>query len=218
MGTMSNTNKHHFFENEHLTEEAMMLYAEAIQLDKVDELPSIFYEHLSECEECDEDITTLAMFIREKDYAELEAHPYFDRQESHLRLSDNPMDLDKLLEEIKANATPVPRYEKMIEQSLTFRSTASAALQLKVLRPKQEELFLNSIEFQFETSANLPILLQIENQNRRKVIPLVELAANERTYIISLGKLSPFETGLYYWKAAVKGMKPIMGKFYVYNS
>lgn len=195
-----------------------MLYAEAIQLDKVDELPKILYEHLSECEECDEDVTTLAMFIKDKDYSKLEAHPFFDLQQSHLSLSDNPMDLDRLLEEIKASVTPVPRYEKMITESLTFRSTASAALQLKVLRPKPEELFLNAIEFQFEATANAPILLQIENQNRRKVIPPIELAANERTYVINLGKSSPFKTGLYYWKAAVKGMKPIMGKFYVFNT
>ncbi len=215
---MDTINDNHFFENEHLTEEARMLYAEAIQLDKVDVLPAALYEHLSECEECDEDIMNLALFIKDKDYSELEAHPYFDRQESHLRLSSNPMDLDKLLEEIKAAAKPVSRYEKIIEQSLTFRSTASVNLQLKVLRPRPDELFLNSIEFRFETTAKLPILLQIENQNRRKVIPPVELAANERNYIISLGKQSPFETGLYYWKAAVKGMKPIMGKFYVFNS
>ena len=195
-----------------------MLYAEAIQLDKVDKLPKTFYEHLSLCEECDEEVTTLALFIKDQNYTELGKHPYFDNSNSHLTLSGSALDLDKLLEEIKASVIPVPRYEKMIEQNLAFRSSSATAVQLKVLHPKPEELFLKAIKFQFETSSNLPILLQIENQNRRKVVPPIELSANERVYTITLIKKSPFETGLYYWKAAVKGMKPIMGKFYVFNA
>lgn len=204
-----------FFKNGHLTVEGLTLYAEAIRLDAVVKLPEGFYQHLLTCDDCDDEVMTLAEFILHEPY-DAATHPYLGEQAaSDYMITDNPEDLDRILEQLIAEATPVVRYERMIAQTFAFRS--STATHFKVLAPEKDQLCVGEVVFRFENNTNKPIQLVVENQDRQRVADAM-IDADTNEYRIDCADTNQFSSGLYYWKAAVKGTKPLMGKFYVYAS
>ncbi|MGA7161155.1 MAG: hypothetical protein WBZ48_09135 [Bacteroidota bacterium] len=70
-------NGYSFFGNDaHLNEEALALYVDALELNKVYLLPDAVLLHVKECAECKSDIIEVLAFVDEQEYCPKEAHPY----------------------------------------------------------------------------------------------------------------------------------------------
>lgn len=63
--------------NDHLSDEAVSLYAEALKLDKLDQLPQAINEHIESCDHCHAQSIELYSII--KDVERSGPHPYFDK-------------------------------------------------------------------------------------------------------------------------------------------
>ncbi len=68
-----------FFDKDgHLNEEGIMLYAEAMKLDRVDELPKEFHQAIEEHEATALRVMRLYQLIRAYKYDKLVPHPFLD--------------------------------------------------------------------------------------------------------------------------------------------
>lgn len=199
-----------YFSGNQLTDEGLMLYAEAIHLDKVDELPTGFYEKALTCENLEDELIDLVMFIETQDYTQLAPHPFFDT--SSVSIGTDSHDLDAILAQLVMESTPVPRYERMINKAVAFRSSNTD--KLTVVKPANEELCIDTVAFEFKTDSTKKIVLVIENEACKKVMRPTKIAAQTDTYEVDT---TTWESGLYYYKVALEGQKPMMGKFYFYT-
>ncbi|MCB0586729.1 MAG: hypothetical protein KDD06_15580 [Phaeodactylibacter sp.] len=67
----------YFTDKGHLTDEGLSLYAEALKLDQMDQVPEALREHLEQCPRCQEEAMALYALIAGQDYSELGPHPSF---------------------------------------------------------------------------------------------------------------------------------------------
>ena len=204
--------KEQYYEGEHLNDAGLMLYAEAIQLGKVGELPDGFYQHIRQCRECDEGVMELTLFLKSNEINMDGEHPYFDRRSSDITIPDDPEELDQILQQIIAEATPVPHYERMIEKSLSYRSSTNVPL--TVSSPHNGQLYAGIIPFTFDTKTHKPITLLLENNKMERVVKPVKLPAGTTEYKMEVSHLP---TGLYYWKAGIGAKMLLTGKVYLYH-
>lgn len=216
-----NHTKDTFFDeaNGHLNMAGRMLYAEAMELNHLDNLPAAVYQHVQNCHECSTQIWMLNNLM-EGELAEMEeAHPFFEVEESDIELgdfslSDNPMDIDSFLEQIKAEAIEVPLYEKMIEQQLAaaYRSSSKS---IQLISPTHEQVCEKEVVFTFQKPTSSPLFLVLENHTGE--VHDCKIPTNTTNYTVSLEPANQFPTGVYYWKLAGKGGKRMVGKFYIYQ-
>ncbi|MEZ4884815.1 MAG: hypothetical protein R3E32_08835 [Chitinophagales bacterium] len=191
-----------------------MLYAEAIRLNRLDDLPTDLYEHVLQSPWASAEIIDLYTLIENEEYSESEPHPFFDL--SNKTIGNDINDIDRILEQLKTEALLNLTYEKAIEEQFAFRSSAAAAVPLKVKTPIEEQLVMeNFIDFEWETSSNNELILTLENHQRRLVKE--RLPAGTTSFRIDLLPKDKFPSGLYYWKLALRGGKPIIGKVYIYQ-
>lgn len=213
---MKKGNTTFFEEAGHLNMAGRMLYAEAVQLDRMGQLPDDIYEHVQSCAECSAEILLLTALMEDENTDASQEHPYFDKpEESEYFLTDNPSDIDALLESIRAEAIAIPLYDSMIAEQLTaaYRNSATA---IKVLTPENEQLCQREATFTFEQTTPVQLILQIENHQGQ--VHKSKIPANTTTYTVSFEPAKQFPTGLYYWKLAGRGIKRMVGKFYVHQT
>ncbi len=209
------TNQTYFDEYGELNTLGRMLYAEAIHLNRLDELPDDIYNHVLQSPWASAEIIDLYTLIAEEEYETNGPHPFFD-------LSDNSIgagfdDIDRILAQLKAEAILNPTYEKAIEEQFAYRSSAAAFTPLKVRKPIADELILKDyIDFEWETSSNKDLIFTLENHQKRLIKE--RLSAGTTSLRVDLRPKDNFPSGLYYWKLALRGGKPIIGKIYIYNS
>ena len=67
----------YFNDKGHLTDEALSIYAEALKLDRQEQLPEALRGHLDSCLHCQEQAMALYSLIAGQDYSELGPHPTF---------------------------------------------------------------------------------------------------------------------------------------------
>ena len=66
-----------FFDNDaHLNEEALALYVDALELNKVHLLPDVILLHVNECVECKSEIAEVLALVDKQEYRLKEKHPY----------------------------------------------------------------------------------------------------------------------------------------------
>lgn len=62
---------------EHLSDEGVALYVDALRLKTVSQLPSSVRDHVAECRECKKSVTGLFTLLDDTDYSDVESHPFF---------------------------------------------------------------------------------------------------------------------------------------------
>jgi hypothetical protein len=72
---MNNTN--FFTTNNHLSENGIALYVDAIKLERIDNLPATIVHHVEECEECKMQIMEVAELLANEQYDKTMDHPFF---------------------------------------------------------------------------------------------------------------------------------------------
>ena len=202
-----------FNDDKHLTDISVSLYADAVKLGLINRLPKDIYDHVNSCLHCSDSVNHLLRFLEDEDYSHLTQHPFFGELNSTVSIPDNAADLDQILAQLKAEALPIPMYERLIDQQLTYRNLFVAVINVKA--PVKDQLCTKEVNFELVTDSDQPITLIVENQKERVLKTTLE--ADTSSFKLSLDPTDKFPSGLYYWKAALKGGKAIVGKFYVYN-
>ena len=195
--------------NGHLTQLGQMLYADAMKVEKVSELPVELPDHVFECDYCNNHVRSLYDLIVDLDYP-IERHPVLDTVEkSVLTLSDDPQNLDNLLKQLMAEEIQIPSYEKLVG---AYRSEDAVGIQLT--NPTPNQLCKDGIDFRFMTSENNILTLTIESHGNR--VFREKFAAGTQHIRVDFTPKSDFPKGMYYWKLVLKGKKPLVGKIYIY--
>lgn len=208
------TNQTFFDEYGELNASGRMLYAEAIRLNRLDELPADIYNHVLQSPWASAEIIDLYMLLEKEDYPTESPHPFFDLSE--ISIGTDLANIDQILERLKAEAILNPTYEKVIQEQFAYRSSSAATL-LKIVSPKEEQLITDSfIDFEWETNSDKNLILTLENHHRRLVKE--RLSAGTTSFKVQLTPKENFPSGLYYWKLALRGGKPVIGKIYIYNA
>ncbi len=71
----------------HLTEEAILLYHDALKLERDEELPVEVRAHVQDCLECKRSIFEIYTITDDYDYNSMGPHPYFDQKKTLFKLS-----------------------------------------------------------------------------------------------------------------------------------
>jgi hypothetical protein len=64
---------------QHLDDQAIGLYVDALKLDRLDKLPAYIVEHVADCEACKQQVMQLYRVLKDLDYSRLGPHPYLGR-------------------------------------------------------------------------------------------------------------------------------------------
>ena len=208
-----------FFESSgHLSMAGRMLYAEAVEFQRVEDLPETIYQHVESCKDCSAHILLLTDLM-EGEYVDMEEeqeeHPFFDGDLGAYSVSDNPLDIDALLSQIKSAAIEIPLYEKIIQQQLQ-KAHRGVTQSIRVLSPENEELCFHEVTFTLQNPT--PVALGLVVENHKGIVYKAQIAANTSQLHIQFIPIQQFPSGLYYWKLAGKGVKRLMGKFYIYQA
>lgn len=208
-------NSLYFDEENHLNQKAQALYIDAMQLNRLAEIPKEIYEHAQNCSYCTVELYELYEALEGVNYAKLGKHPWLDEGLSELQLSDKSEDLESILQQLIADAITIPIYEEML--ATTYRNSDTAGSEtLEVTHPTSEQLCVNSVQFRFYSNSDKGFTLILENHQKRVYKTRIGAGSNE--HLVEFQPKEKFPSGLYYWKLAVKGGNPmVMGKIYIYQ-
>ncbi|MGB1240967.1 MAG: hypothetical protein ACPG49_00490 [Chitinophagales bacterium] len=178
-----------------LTLEGVAIYAEAIKLEKVAELPDGFQDYILNVPNAAQEVLEIYELIADE---ELDSTYYpFDKVElSAYTVPQTNEDLDAFLAEIlqealKEEVVPNKRLERRMLQTVKGEST------LKVLTPKPNKLCIDKLNFTFNTSIGQETYLTIFNQKDEEVIEY-EMEEGIINFEVMLGE-NNYPSGLYYW-------------------
>lgn len=86
-----------YFDKDHLNDEALALFAEAMMLNRQEVLPEVVREHVEDCLQCKKEIIALYDFMRKDNvFQKIHKHPYFDNPIIHKGKSSKIYDLLKI--------------------------------------------------------------------------------------------------------------------------
>ncbi|MDP1677959.1 MAG: hypothetical protein Q8L88_13960, partial [Bacteroidota bacterium] len=74
--------KSFFSDNNHLSENGIALYVDAIKLERIDNLPAAIVHHVEECEECKMQIMEVAELLAGEQFDKTMNHPFFSPKEA----------------------------------------------------------------------------------------------------------------------------------------
>ncbi len=210
---MKEIKKKRFTEAGHLNDNSVALYVDAVKLGLINRLPDSIYDHAQDCLSCTTAILQLQDLLSDEDYSEMTSHPYFGELHSKITISDSEDLLDGILNQLRDEAETIPVYERLLEEQVTYRNVYVPLIQ--VSSPGSEKLYTSHVDFQFATESDKQLTLIVENAQER--VLKTTLDPQDANYQLRFDPFDKFPSGLYYWKAALKGGKPILGKFYVFN-
>ncbi len=75
------TSSKFFIHGNHLSENGIALYVDALKLERLHDLPETIRLHVEQCEECKMQIMEVSQLMNDKVYDKTMKHPYFDAQE-----------------------------------------------------------------------------------------------------------------------------------------
>ncbi|MEZ4888482.1 MAG: hypothetical protein R3E32_27390 [Chitinophagales bacterium] len=204
----------YFDSDGHLTTIARAMYADAMKLDKVTQLPDSVQEHTNVCNYCSSLIVVLFDAIEGIDYQDLAPHPVFEQNEkSHYSISDNPQNIEAILQQLMAEAVEIPSMERLLKTQSNYRKSDIEDLQ--VIQPLPNALYFNSVDFQFEKPLSHITDLSIRNHKGR--VFKASLPIDTKDYTLTFSPRENFPSGLYYWKLTSRNSKPLVGKLYIYH-
>ena len=205
MNTVTQT---YFDTDGHFTLETRSLYADAMRLDRVEELPSELVEHLQGCLQCSIDTIDLYQLTQHQRTDEGEKHPFFDLGQS---VPTSNEELDDMLEGILRSALSEMsvQNEKMEAQlELSFKSDSN----LDMILPKKDAVCIDKIQFELNETSRQRIPLNIRDA-KGNIVYRFKMLPNTLKHNVSIDKQG-FATGLYYWTALLSGVRRT-GRLYI---
>lgn len=212
--TMQKNNSKYFDPEGHLNTVGRSVYADAMKLEKVEQLPLNLQEHVGQCSYCSSLIILLYDAIQDIAYEEASPHPLFKTlPKSKWTLGNRPQDIETILTQLRKEAIEIPSMERLIQRGEVFRGQNHS--QPLLLTPHLEQLCLHQIDFEFTQPIGVAADLSIRNHQKR--VFKGQIPAHTTHFTVSFQPKVQFPNGLYYWKMVLKGGSPIAGKFYVYQ-
>ncbi len=202
-----------FDDKGNLTMESRIMYAYAMHLSKVDELPSVLVEHFWKNEDSRTQIIELYELYDNEMIAQY-PHPFFESQSKEkAAMHFDWENLDNSLEQLLRSALAE---EAQINRAMERKMTASfktAAATFEVVAPKKDAVCIQSIPFHFKYPLPHAAALHLKNA-QGKTVGRYKVSKGSNTYKVSIEDVQQFPSGLYYWTLLV-GSMPITNRLYI---
>ncbi|MEZ4886002.1 MAG: hypothetical protein R3E32_14805 [Chitinophagales bacterium] len=204
-----------FDKDNRLNFEGRVLYAEAMHLSKVADLPKRLTDYVWQDDESRLAIVELYELLDAKEVQE-QPHQYFNQFiDTNLFVSIDWNNLDAELENIlrttlSSQHKPNPRMERRMALSL---KTSNKLLQ--ITQPEKDAICIQQITFQFSEATSQPYRLLLQNAEGEDIEEF-EVPVNSLQFQISIEDNEKYPTGLYYWTLLV-GKTPISNRLYICN-
>lgn len=209
---MSRYNK--IFDNKgNLTMESRILYAYAMRLSRVNELPPDLIEHFWNNDQSRAQIIELYELYDDSLIAE-HPHPFFETQSKekvamHFDWENLDASLEQLLRSTLAEQSQTNRALER-KMAASFKTTVAV---FKVNAPKKDAVCIQNIIFQFKHSLSEDATLHLKNANG-KTVGRYTAPKSSTSYKVSTSNVAQFPSGLYYWTFLV-GSVPITNRLYI---
>ncbi len=190
----------------HFNLEARSLYADAMRLDRIEELPQELVEHLHACLQCS--METIELFQLTHRHHTDEKHPFFDLGRA---VPTSNEELDDMLEDILRSALKemtVQNTKMEAQLSLSFKSDSN----LDMIAPKKDAVCIDTIRFELNQSSKQRIPLNIRDVSG-KIVYRFKMPPNILKHDVTIEK-QKLPTGLYYWTALLNGVRRT-GRIYI---
>ncbi len=211
---MQKNNSKYFNPEGHLNTVGRSVYADAMKLEQVAQLPISLQKHVGKCTYCSSLIIVLYDIIEDIDYEEAIPHPLLKAlPKSKWKIGNHLHDVEAILEQLRKEAVEIPSMERLIQRGKVFRNKHHSEPIL--LNPKSEQLFFHQIDFEFAQPIAVAADLSIRNHQKR--VFKGQIPAHTSHFTVSFQPKMQFSNGLYYWKMVLKGGNPIAGRFYVFQ-
>lgn len=188
--------------------EGRILYAHAMHLSMVDDLPEELIDYVWNNETTRDAIAELYELL---DIETIQKNPHPFLRKSFVAIDWNNLDAgleDILRSALSAQHSPNRKLERRM--ALSFKASPTA---LKVENPKKDAVCVNSIRFHFNRVTDKPHWLHLKNAKGQSKGEF-EIPANSLQFQIPLTDSQQFPTGLYYWTLLVNGT-PITNRLYI---
>lgn len=191
------------------TLEGRILYAHAIHLARVADLPPKLIDYVWEHDECRNQITDLFELLDEQTVKE-NPHPFFLTSiEKTEAVSIDWENLDEALEAILREALAEQASpNRVLERKMVMSFKAPPTLQVE--SPQKDAVCIDHIPFLFNQPTPQNCWLTLKNE-KRQVITDLEIPEHSQNYHLSV---NGFPSGLYYWTLLADGT-PLTGRLYV---
>ncbi|MFK7904021.1 MAG: hypothetical protein AB8B69_02805 [Chitinophagales bacterium] len=196
-----------------LTMESRILYAYAMHLSKVEELPTILVEHFWNNLESREEIIELYELYDAEMISE-HPHPFFASQSRGSSAQGFDWEnLDEALEQVlrAALAEQTQTNSAMERKMVASFKAGSAAFQ--VFAPKRDAVCVQTIPFVFQQPLSQNGNLHLKNA-QGKTIGRFTISKGSKRHKISIADAQKFPSGVYYWTLLV-GSSPITNRLYI---
>ncbi len=202
-----------FDKDNSLNLEGRILYAEAMHLSMVADLPKKLTNYVWQDDESRLAIAELYELLDAKE-VQAQPHLYFKQfMDTKLFVSIDWNNLDAALEDIlrttlSSQHTPNRRMERRIALSLKTSNKI-----LEVIQPEKDAVCVQQITFQFSKATPQPYRLLLQNAEGEEIGEF-KIPSNSLQFQITVENEEQFPTGLYYWTLLV-GKTPISNRLYV---
>ncbi|MGB0930815.1 MAG: hypothetical protein ACPGVB_08570 [Chitinophagales bacterium] len=196
-----------------LTMESRILYAYAMHLSKVDELPTVLVNHFWSNTDSREQIIELYELYDAEMIAQ-HPHPFFGLPSK--RSSNKHFDwdnLDEALEQILRTALAEQAQTNSAMERKMVASFKTASTAFRVLTPKKDTVCVQTILFVFQQPIPQEAALHFKNA-KGKTVGRFTVSKGSTQYKISIEDAQAFPSGLYYWTFLV-GTRPMTNRLYI---
>ncbi len=209
---MSRYNK--IFDDEgNLTMESRILYAYAMHLSRVDELPLDLVEHFWNNEQSRSQIIELYELYDDELIAQ-HPHPFFESQSKEKVVVDFDWEnLDASLEQLLRSALSEQSQTNQALERKMVTSFKTSAATFEVNAPQKDTVCVQNITFQFKHPLPEEAALHFKNA-KGKTVSRYTVPKGSTIYNVSTSNVTQFPSGLYYWTLLV-GSTPITNRLYI---
>lgn len=202
-----------FDDRGNLTMESRILYAYAMHLSKVDELPPILVEHFWSNTDSREQIVELYELYDAEMIAQ-HPHPYFENStKKNSNLHFDWENLDEALEQLLRTALAEQTQTNSAMERKMVASFKAASTVIQILTPKKDAVCVRNISFVFQQPILQEAALHFKNA-KGKTIARFSIPKGSQEYKISIADAPEFPSGLYYWTLLV-GSNPMTNRLYI---
>ncbi|MFK7904655.1 MAG: hypothetical protein AB8B69_06005 [Chitinophagales bacterium] len=195
--------------------EGRVLYAHAMHLSQIDDLPEVLIEYVWKNTNSMREIASLYQLL-DKETVLRNPHPYFLKQGHTPKTSLVSIDwnnLDAALEDIlrsalSENSTPNRKMERKI--ALSFKASNTS---FRVIHPAKDVVCVQQIHFQFSHTTTHSLFLYLQSAKGKSKAEF-EIPSNSKEFIVSIKDVQQFPTGLYYWTILVD-RTPFTNRLYI---
>lgn len=196
-----------------LTLEGRIIYAHAMHLSKVDDLPEELLDHVWENDDSRSAIAELYELL-DIETVKKNPHTYFKKVSTDigfLKIDWSNLDAamqDILQQALAEQATPNRKMER--KMAMSFKTSAT---KIEVLQPKKDAVCIQRINFVFSFKTPQPYWLHFKNAQGQSKGEF-EIPKGSNQFQISIEDKIQFPTGLYYWTLLANGT-PMTNRLYI---